>query len=98
MPRQFQGVPLEGLGVGPPRIGEVDLHLADHPTGLAGDAWDREDNGGGAAADGQRPEPPLDLSLGPNVPRAARLAPEVLGSCRMVKTTWPPWYSVRTYS
>ena len=78
-PRQFQGVALEGLGVGPPRVGEGDLDLADHATGLAGDAWDREDDGGGAAADGQRSEPPLDLTSGPDVARAAGFAPEGLG-------------------
>jgi hypothetical protein len=52
-PRQFQGVALESLGVGPPWVGEIDLHLANLPTGLTGDARDREDHDGGAAADRQ---------------------------------------------
>jgi len=35
MPREFQGVVFESLGVGPPRGGEGDPRLADCPTDLA---------------------------------------------------------------
>jgi len=35
MPREFQGVVFESLGVGPPRGGEGDPRLADCPIDLA---------------------------------------------------------------
>ena len=78
-PRQLQDVPLEGLGIAPPRVGEGDLDLTDDPAGPAGDAGDREDHDGGAATDGQRSEPPLDAASRSDVARAAGLAPQCLG-------------------
>ena len=60
--RQLQGVALEGLGVAPPRVGEGDLDLAHHATGLAFDARDGQDHDVGAAADGQGSEAALDVA------------------------------------
>ena len=91
-PRQLQGVALEGLGVAPPRVGEGDLDLAHHATGLAFDARDGQDDERGAAADGQGAEAALDLAAraGPRrEPQAEQR--QVSGSWWMVKITWPPW-------
>src|SRR5262249_23103778 len=78
-PRKFQRVTLEGLGISPPRVSEVELHLADQRTGLAGDTRDGEHDARRSAANGQRPEPSLHMPAGPNVARAAALTPECLG-------------------
>ena len=79
MPRQFQGIPLEGLGVGSPGIGEANFHLAGHSTGLAGNSWNRQDEKRCSVADRQRSEPPLGTPSGLNVARATRLTPDGLG-------------------
>src|SRR5512135_1714756 len=57
---QLQGVALEGVGGAAPRIGEGDLDLPHHTTGLAFDARDGQNHEGGAAADGHGSEAPLD--------------------------------------
>ena len=64
MPLQLQGVTLEGIGAGPPRVSEADAHLADQSTGLAGNARNRENNDRCPATDGQRLEPPLNPARG----------------------------------
>src|SRR3974390_594845 len=77
-PRQFQGIALEGFGVGSPWVGKGDLHLADHATGPADDAGEREDKDCGTTTDGQRPELALNSATGLNISRAARCTPESL--------------------
>ena len=91
-PRQLQGVALEGLGVAPPRVGEGDLDLAHHATGLAFDARDGQDDERGPAADGQRSEATLN-STARDCTRGEPQAEQrqVSGSWWMVKITWPSW-------
>ena len=77
--RQLQDVSLEGPGVAPPRVGEGDLDLAHQATGPAFDARDRQDDGGGPAADGQGPEAALGVAAGDDLAGAAGRAAAVVG-------------------
>ena len=78
-PGEVQHVPLEGLGVAPPRVGEGDLDLTHHPTGTALDARDGEHQGRRARADGQGPEASLDVTARDQVAGTAGRAPAALG-------------------
>src|SRR4051794_25979388 len=77
--REFQGVALEGPGVGPPRIGDFKFHLADHPTRLTGDARDGQDDNWGTAANRKRLKSSLHTPARLNVARPTRFATERLG-------------------
>src|SRR5512135_141020 len=74
-PRQFQRVALEGGGIAASRVGEGDLNLAYHATGLTFDARDGQGYERGAAPDGHGSEAALDptarLDLGRAAGRAA---------------------------
>src|SRR4051794_17226442 len=76
---QLQGISLEGLGVAASRVGERDLDLAHDAAGEAFDAWDGQDDQGGAVADGDGPEAALDLAARLDLGRAAGGAAAGLG-------------------
>src|SRR5262249_32098156 len=66
VPRQLQGVALEGAGVALLGLGEGDLHLANLPAGKAIDPghWEVDQNGFATNRDGA--EGAVHASLGPD--------------------------------
>ena len=68
-PRQLQGVPLEGPGIGAPGIGKGDLDLTDHVASRAFDTGYGQCHDGRLASDGDGPEAAFDMPARPDVRR-----------------------------
>jgi hypothetical protein len=74
---QLQSITLEGVGVGPARISEAELHLAGNTTLVAAEALDGEFEIHRFAPDGQTPELSDLLATVDDILRPAERTPQV---------------------
>ena len=69
VPRQFQGIALEGMGVAPPRFGEADLHLTYELAIVTLHTRNLHEDMGLLAADGKAVEQTMFPAVGRDVLR-----------------------------
>ncbi len=83
--RQFLHIPVEGLGVVSPEVGESNLHLPHCATSGAFDLRDWQNDKGSPAVNGQRAKPTLHAGSGGYLAIATGRTAVVIGAWDMVK-------------